>query len=74
MLSTLPITFAQVGLASGLTHWVIIAIVVAGILGVLFVITRQVGVVIPPFVITIAWIVLAVFIGVVAIKFLSTLL
>lgn len=57
-----------------LIHWLIVAIVVAGCIGIAFVVAKQAGITIPPFIITILWIVLAVVIGVVAIKFLVSLL
>ncbi len=46
-------------------------VVLAGIIGIVFVIVRQTGVTIPPFIITVIWICIAVVIGVVAIKFLA---
>lgn len=54
-----------------LIHWIIVAMVVAGIIGIALVIARQAGVVIPAFIFTIAWIVFAVVVGVIAIKFLA---
>lgn len=56
--------------AAWVAHWAIIALIVAGIIGILLVVIRQSGVQIPGFIITILWICLAVVIGVVAIKFL----
>lgn len=64
---------AQAGLAGfGLIHWLIVALVVAGCIGIAFVVAKQAGINIPPFIITIGWIILAVVIGVVAIKFLAS--
>ena len=60
--------------AFGLIQWIIVAIVLAGIIGIAAVIIRQSGIAIPGFVITIFWIVLAVVVGVVAIKFLASML
>lgn len=51
-------------------RWVIYAVIVIGILGVLYVMAGVAGVVIPGFIVTIAWICLAVVIAVVAIRFL----
>lgn len=48
-------------------------IVLAGVIGIVLVVVRQSGIVIPAFITTICWIVLAVVIGVVAIKFLASL-
>jgi len=63
-------------LASGydLIHWVLIAIVLAGIIGIALVVIRQAGVAIPGWVIQIFWIVLAVVVAVIAIRFLAGLL
>lgn len=60
--------------AFGLVQWIIIAIVIAGIIGVAMVVAKQAGIVIPGFIVTIFWIVLAVFVGVIAIKFLAQLM
>lgn len=67
--------FAQGGLApAGIVQWVIILIVLAGVIGVAFIVTRQAGITIPPFVIQIFWVLLACIIGVVAIRYLAGLL
>jgi len=60
--------------ALGLVQWIIIAIVIAGIIGVAMVVAKQAGIVIPGFIVTIGWIVLCVFIWVIAIKFLAQLM
>jgi hypothetical protein len=60
---------AQVG-ALTVAQWAIVIIVIAGIVGIVMVIMRQAGVAIPPFIVTVLWIILAVVVGVVAIKFL----
>lgn len=62
--------FAQNAFPAGVGHWLIVALVVAGIIGIALVVARQAGIVVPAFVVTILWIVLAVVVGVVAIKFL----
>lgn len=54
-----------------IVHWVIIALVIAGVIGIAYVVAQQAGVAIPPFIVKIFWIVLAVVIGVVAISFLA---
>lgn len=64
------LVFAQALIPATVGHWLIIAIVVAAIIGIAMVVARQAGITIPPFVITIAWIILAVVVGVLAIKFL----
>ncbi len=57
-----------------LIHWIIVAIVIAGIIGIALVVIRQTGIVIPDWVITIFWIVLVVVVAIVAIKFLAGLI
>lgn len=64
---------AQIG-AYSLVQWLILAMVIAGIIGVVFVIIRATGVAIPGWIIQVGWIVLAVLIGVVAVKFLASML
>lgn len=66
-------TLAQVGQYT-LIQWVIIAIVLAGIIGIALVVVRQAGIAIPGWVVQILWIVLAVVVAVVAIKFLAGLI
>ena len=65
--------FAQAGIVGSVGTWMLIAIIVAGIVGVAIVIANQAGVQIPPFIVKILWIVLAVVIGAVAIKFLMSM-
>ncbi len=57
-----------------LIHWVLVAIVIAGVIGIMLVVVRQAGIDIPGWIIQILWIVLAVVVAVVAIKFLAGLL
>jgi hypothetical protein len=66
--------FAQAAMASDVGHWAVVAIVVAGIVGILYVGLRQAGITIPPFVIQIIWIIIAVVACVIGIKFLLTVL
>jgi hypothetical protein len=54
-----------------IVHWVIIVLVLAGVIGIAYVVAQQAGIVIPPFIARIFWIVLAVVIGVIAINFLA---
>lgn len=58
----------------GIAHWAVIAIVLIGIIAIAYVIIRQMGVNIPPFVTQILWIIILVVLGVVAINFLLSLL
>lgn len=55
-----------------IVHWLIIAIVLAGIIGITLVVLRQAGIAIPGFILTILWIILAVVLGVFAVKFLGS--
>ena len=66
--------FAQAGLAATIGWWAIVLIVIAGIIGIVLVIVRQAGIAIPQFIITILWIILAVIIGVLAIKLILSML
>lgn len=68
------LVLAQAGVVGAVAGWVIIAIVVAAIIGIGMVVLRATGVAIPPWVITIFWIVLVAFVAVVAIKFLVTMM
>jgi hypothetical protein len=60
---------AQAGVG-GIAQWAIWLIVIAGIIGIVIAVAKYSGVQIPPILITVAWILFAVFVGVVAIKFL----
>lgn len=60
------IVLAQV--AFGLAHYVIVAIVVAAVIGIGLIVARQAGIVIPPFVTQIAWVVFACLVGIFAIR------
>ncbi len=55
----------------GLIQWVIVAIVLAGIIGIAMVVVRQTGIGVPDWVFQILWIVLVVVVAVVAIRFLA---
>ncbi len=57
-----------------LIHWILVCIVVAGIIGIFLVVVRQAGIEVPGWIIQILWIVLAVVVSVIAIKFLAGLL
>lgn len=60
--------FAQAGV---IAHWAIVVILICGIVGIALVVVRATGIVIPSFIITILWIVLACFLGIAAIKFIA---
>ena len=60
--------------AFGIIQWLIVAIIVAGCIGIAIVASKQAGIVIPQFVRTIFWIVLCCVIAVIAIKFLASML
>jgi hypothetical protein len=61
-------------LGAGIIQLVIIAIIIAGVVGIAIVVARAAGVNVPPWAIQIFWIVIAVLVGVVAIKFLASLI
>lgn len=73
-LSQFPIMLAQFNGALDVGYWAKAIMVVAGIIGILYVILRQCNVTIPPFIVQIAWILLAVVIGCVAITFLMRMM
>ena len=57
-----------------LVQLAIAIIVIAGIIGIVMVVLRQMNVAVPKFIVNILWIIFAVVIGVVAIKVLVSLL
>ncbi len=57
----------------GLAEIVIAIIVIAAVVGILYVALQQFGIVIPPFVVRIFWIVMCAVIAILAIRFLLTL-
>lgn len=69
MSPSLPLVFAQ-ALDYSIGQWVIIAIVIAAVIGIGVVVIRQMGVTLPAWLIQIFWILLAAFVGIVAIRFL----
>ncbi len=58
----------------GLIQWIVIAIVLAGVIGIAMIAIKAAGIDIPGWVIQILWIVLVVIVAVVAIKFLAGML
>jgi hypothetical protein len=58
-------------MASSVVHLAILIIVILGVIGIAYVVAQESGIGIPPFIVRIFWIVLAVVIGVVAITFIS---
>lgn len=69
-LAVLPLAIAMPGGIEGLLLWLI---VVAGIVAIAFIVVRAMGLTIPAWVIQVGWVIVAVVVGVVAIKFLMTL-
>jgi len=72
-----PMMLAQGNFAIGglpLVSWLIIGLVVAGAIAVFWVILKQLNVNVPPFIVTIFWIVVAVLVGVIAIKIIVSIL
>ena len=66
--------FFVLGQVASLAHLVILVIVVAGILGIALIVLRQSGISIPPFIVSIGWIIIAVLLGVMAIRMIMTYL
>jgi hypothetical protein len=60
--------------AGGLVHLIIVIIVICAVIGIALIITRQAGITIPSWIIQILWIILAVVIGIVAIRFVASYL
>jgi hypothetical protein len=65
------ILFAQGLDAGALVRWIVVILVLAGVIGIAYVVAQQAGIAIPPFLVRIFWIVVAVVVGVVAITFLA---
>jgi hypothetical protein len=70
----LQMLLAQGNVLFSVGHWVKVIIIVAALIAIGYVILRQLGVQIPPFIVTIFWILVAVVIGLVALNFLSTMI
>ncbi len=64
---------AQGAAGFSIVHWIIVIIIVAAVIGIMFVVLRQMGVQIPGFIVQIGWILLAAVVGIIAIKFLLSL-
>lgn len=60
--------------AADLIHLIIVIMVVCAVIGIAYVVMRQAGVVIPGWVVQIFWIVVAVVIGVIAIRYVAAYL
>ncbi len=65
---------AQASLAFDVGYWVKAIMIIAGVLGILYVILRQCNVQVPPFIVQIFWILLAVIIGCIAVGFLMRMM
>lgn len=65
--------FAQVLAGYSLAHLAVVVIVVAAIVAIVLAVLKSHGIVIPPLVITVAWIILAAVLGVFAIRLLLSL-
>jgi hypothetical protein len=73
MLATLALLLLQIALPTTLGGWLITILIVAGVCGVFWIIIRQTGWNPPPWLVNVFWIVVAVVVGVLAIKFLLSL-
>lgn len=71
--SALPLLLAQGMAGYSIVQICIMVIVVAAVVGIMFVFLRQAGITIPPFIITVFWIVLAAIICIGAIKIVAGL-
>ncbi len=57
----------------GIVEWIIAIIVICGIVGVAWIVLRVIGVSPPAWLIQILWILIAVVVGILAIKFLASM-
>ena len=64
---------AQVVGGYSIIQLLIIVIVIAACVGITMVVLRQAGITIPPFILTIAWIVLAAFVAIFAIRLVMSM-
>lgn len=64
---------AQILIGFNIVHWVILIIVVAAIIGILFVALRQFGIAIPAWLIQVFWIVVAAIVCIGAIKLIASM-
>lgn len=64
---------AQLASGYSLIQVIVFLIILCGVVGILFVVMRQTGVQIPPFVITIFWIVAVCFVAIFAIRLLMSM-
>ena len=64
---------AQVVASNSLIQLLILAIIVAGVVGIAYVALRQMGITIPPWFVQIAWIVVVVVLAIFAIKALLSM-
>jgi hypothetical protein len=63
---------AQFVVANSLIQWVIVAIVVASVIGIALVVVRQSGIPIPGWLVQVLWIVLLAVVAIAAIRFLAS--
>lgn len=68
-----PLILAQTLSGLSIAQWAIIILVAAGIIAIVAIVLRQLNVAVPAFIIQILWVLLAVIIGVLAIKFLLSI-
>lgn len=55
-------------------HLIIIIMVVCAVIGIAYIVMKQAGIAVPGFIVQIAWIVLAVVVGIVAIRYVAAYL
>jgi hypothetical protein len=60
--------------AASLVHLITVIMIVAAVIGIAYIVARQAGITIPAFIVQIFWIVLAVVVGIVAIRYVAAYL
>jgi hypothetical protein len=65
--------FAQVGAAGAIASWVVLAIIIAAVIGIGLIVLRVSGVEIPGWVMQIGWILVVAIIGIAAIHLLMSM-
>jgi hypothetical protein len=60
--------------AGSLVHLIIVVMVVCAVIGIAYIVMRQAGIVVPGWIVQIAWICLAVVIGILAIRYVAAYL
>jgi hypothetical protein len=67
------VILAQLAGGYSLIQMIIFIIILCGVIGILFVVMKQTGVQVPPWIVTIFWIVLVCFVAIFAIRLLLSM-